>query len=219
MEGVTDQFLAIAGDGSTADVDALTAKAVDLTQLFLDDMYTIYGSGVRLAQIAEIRAGAGDDIVDMTSLRCTYAGKGMKIYGGLGDDTIWAANGKNILFGDGGNDRLVGGTDNDIIAGGSGNDRMHGGGGEDTFCFGADWGSDIVEQLADGTVLLCFAAGSQDGWDSETLTYTDGTNSVRVIGVKNEQISLQFGVSSELPTETFCAAASEKIFEDKGFLA
>ena len=92
---------------------------------------TVDEQQARIAQIDEIRAGLGDDIVDMTSQRFAYVGDGVKVYGGLGNDTIWANNGNNSLFGDAGNDRLVGGSDDDIIIGGAGNDSMHGGGGED----------------------------------------------------------------------------------------
>ena len=78
--------------------------------LFVDDIYTALPGTVaeqqaRIAQIDEIRAGAGDDVVDMTSQRFACVGDGVKIYGGLGNDTIWANNGNNILYGDAGNDR------------------------------------------------------------------------------------------------------------------
>ena len=103
--------------------------------LFVDDIYTALPGTVaeqqaRIAQIDEIRAGLGDDIVDMTSQRFAYVGDGVKIYGGLGNDTIWSNYGNNTLFGDAGNDRIVGGANNDVIIGGIGNDSMHGGGGD-----------------------------------------------------------------------------------------
>ena len=54
--------------------------------LFVDDIYsvlpgTLEEQQARIAQIDEIRAGAGDDIVDMTSQRFAYVGDGVKIYG------------------------------------------------------------------------------------------------------------------------------------------
>ncbi len=200
--------------------------------LFVDDIYTALPGMVaeqqaRIAQIDEIRAGAGDDIVDMTSQRFAYVGNGVKIYGGLGNDTIWANNGENTLFGDAGNDRLVGGADNDVIAGGIGNDSMHGGGGNDTFCFGENWGKDTVEQLANGKITLWFESGSENNWNADTLTYTDGTNSVKVSGISADKITLIFGDDASLRYDELVAAgcfddaASEKIFEDKnkGILA
>ena len=212
FEGSTDTNILVMTDDANGDA------------LFVDDIYTALPGTVaeqqaRIVQIDEIRAGLGDDIVDMTSQRFEYVGDGVKIYGGLGNDTIWANNGENTLFGDAGNDRLVGGADNDVIAGGIGNDSMHGGGGEDIFCFGENWGQDTVEQLVDGKVTLWFESGSASNWNADTLTYTDGANSVTVSGVIN--ITLWFGADTSLPAGCFEDAASEKIFEDKnkGFLA
>ena len=188
---------------------------------------TVDEQEARIAQIDEIRAGLGDDIVDMTSQRFAYVGDGVRIYGGLGNDTIWANNGNNTLFGDAGNDRIVGGANNDVIAGGIGNDSMHGGGGSDIFCFGNNWGVDTVEQLAGGEITLWFESGSENNWNASTLTYTDGTNRVKVFGVSAENITLKFGDDNSLRYDElvksgyFDDAASEKIFEDKnkGMLA
>ena len=195
--------------------------------LFVDDIYTALPGSVaeqqsRIARIGEIRAGAGDDVVDLTSQKFTYVGEGVKVYGGSGNDTIWANKGRNILFGDGGNDRIAGGSNNDVITGGIGNDSMHGGGGDDIFCFGGNWGKDTITQLANGSVTLWFEDGDKTNWNASTLTYTDGTNSVKVTGIAADRISLKFGGdTSDLPSGAFAEAASEKIFEDKdkGMLA
>ncbi len=174
--------------------------------LFLDDIFTAFGKDTaRIAQINEIRTGFGDDIVDMTSQRFAYVGDGVKVYGGLGNDTIWANNGNNTLFGDAGNDRIVGGANNDVIAGGIGNDRMHGGGGSDIFCFGDNWGRDSVEQLAGGSVTLWFEDGSASNWNATTLTYTDGENSVTVSGVSS--VTLKFGADVSLPDGCFAVVS------------
>ena len=182
--------------------------------LFVDDVFTAFGKdAARLSQIDEIRAGAGDDIVDMTSQQFACSGDGVKIYGGNGDDTIWANNGSNTLFGDAGNDRIVGGSGNDVIVGGSGDDLLHGGGGSDIFCFGGNWGNDTVQQLDSSSVTLWFESGSESNWNAATLTYSDGSNSVTVSGVSN--VTLKFGTDASLPDGAFADAASEKIFEDK----
>ena len=188
--------------------------------LFVEDIYTSFGKdAARIAQIDEIRAGLGNDIVDMTSQRFAYVGDGVKVYGGLGNDTIWANNGSNTLFGDAGNDRIVGGSGDDIIIGGIGNDSMHGGGGSDIFCFGGNWGTDTIEQLETGSVTLWFETGSESNWNADTMTYSDGSNSVKVSGV--DTVTLKFGADASLPAGCFADAASEKIFEDKdsGMLA
>ncbi len=195
--------------------------------IFVDDEFTelpeeIKTQQSRIARINEIRCGAGDDIVDMTSQRLVYNGNGLTIRGGNGNDTIWANKGENKLFGDAGNDRIVGASGNDVIVGGIGNDRMHGGGGDDIFTFCDNWGTDTVEHLADGTVTLWFASGDESKWDASSLTYTDGENSVTVKGVTTEQITLKFGddgsdefvVLSGLGA--FLDATSELVFEESG---
>lgn len=200
--------------------------------LFVDDIYTALPESVaepqsRIAKLDEIRAGAGNDVVDMTSQLFEYTGTGLTVRGGLGNDTIWAAKGDNMLFGDAGNDRLVGASGNDVIAGGIGSDRMHGGGGEDLFTFCDEWGADTVEQLAEGSVTLWFASGDASGWNADTLTYRSGNDSVTVKGVSADQVTLKFGddgserFSDLAAAGAFSAFTSEKIFEDrnKGLLA
>ena len=196
--------------------------------IFVDDEYTELPEGIteqqaRIARIDEIRAGAGNDIVDMTSYRIEYTGNGLTVRGGDGDDVIWANKGDNLLFGDDGNDRIVGASGNDVIAGGVGNDRMHGGGGDDIFTFCGNWGTDTVEQLETGTVTLWFAEGSIDNWDEASLTYTDGENSVTVRG--NAPVSLKFGGADEQDAAQFAALSglgafdaftSRRVFEESG---
>ena len=202
--------------------------------LFVDDIYTALPGSLkeqqsRIAQINEIRAGAGNDIVDMTSRLFEYVGDGVTVRGGDGNDTIWAVGSGNYLFGDAGNDRIVGGAGMDFIAGGSGNDSMHGGGGMDVFTFGGNWGKDTVEQLDDeySQVMLWFAEGDHANWNASTLTYTDGSNSVTVKGVSADQIEIYIG--DEFPWDfemmselgIFADATSQNVFEDKnkGMLA
>ena len=214
FEGSTDANLLVLTDDTCGDA------------LFLDDLYSAFPAQqrARLAQIDEIRAGAGDDIVDLTSQRFEYANSGMTVRGGLGNDTVWANSGENRLFGDAGNDRLVGAAGNDTIVGGAGNDSMHGGGGNDTFTFGANWGTDTVEQLAGGEVTLWFTSDIGT-WDEGSLTYSDGTNSVTVSGVTADRVTLKFGAEAGYDAlaslGAFADASSEKIFEDttKGLLA
>ena len=201
--------------------------------LFMDDIYTdlpegLEGNGSRLFRIREILAGGGDDIVDMTSGRFEFTGDIMTIYGGDGDDTIWADKIGSRLFGDEGNDRLVGSSGSDLIIGGSGNDSMHGGGGEDIFTFCANWGADTIEQIEGGTVTLWFASGSEENWDGATLTYADGENRVSVSGVGEDRIALMFGNDGSMrfrqlsSMDAFEGFSSKNIFEeaeDKGAVA
>ncbi|MBO4513785.1 MAG: AIDA repeat-containing protein [Victivallales bacterium] len=193
--------------------------------LFVDDIYSAFPDGMdvqaRFARIDEIRAGAGDDIVDMTSQRFEYIGEGVTVRGGLGNDVIWANNGDNCLYGDAGDDRIVGASGNDIIVGGTGNDVLLGAGGEDIFVFGDEWGQDVVDQLASGKVTLWFSEGDEAKWNAETLTYTDGNNTVQVSGVSSDDILLRFGndgsneYSRLMANGAFSLNSSERVFEDK----
>ena len=233
--GGTNEYTSINGKNKLADIieGSTDANILLMTDddngdaLFVDDIYTALPGSVseqqsRIAQIDEIRAGFGNDIVDMTSQRFEYIGDGLTIRGGAGNDVIWANKGDNWLFGDAGNDRLVGASSNDIIAGGIGNDRMHGGGGDDVFTFCGNWGTDTVEQLATGSVTLWFASGSIENWDKTTLTYTDGDNSVKVSGITVEQVKLMFGddgsdqFASLSGMGAFFDGTTERIFEESG---
>ena len=191
---IRDLFFGSADPGTLFLTDSENGDA-----LFLDDVFTGLPEEIkeeqtaRLFRIQEIYGGAGDDIIDMTSQRFEYTGNKISISGGDGNDVIWANKGTNNLFGDAGDDRIVGASGKDLIVGGIGNDTMHGGGGDDVFTFCDNWGADTVEQLETGTVTLWFASESKGFWDETTLTYTDGENSVTVIGVTPDRITLNFG--------------------------
>ena len=225
----TGESAALAGKNVIADVfngsdDANILVLTDDTNgdaLFVEDVYTSFGKdAARLSQINEIRAGSGDDIVDMTGQRFAYDGSEMTIRGGDGDDVIWAAGGDNDLFGDAGNDRITGSTGFDLIIGGDGNDSMISGGGDDIFAFGENWGRDTVEITDDSEITLWFADGSTDNWDSGNLVYSDGVNSVTVSGTDDSRIVLKFGDDASrdyddmLEIGAFDGASSRKIFEE-----
>lgn len=231
----TLETTALSGKGRIADLyfGSEDANVLFLTDgangdaLFVDDVYTALPGSIaeqqsRIAGIDEIRAGAGDDVVDLTSQRFEYSGGGATVRGGLGDDVIWANEGDNFLFGDSGNDRLVGASGNDVLAGGSGSDSMHGGGGNDLFTFSANFGTDTVEQLPNGEVTLWFASGELSNWDASTLTYADGNGSVTVYGVSAENVSLKFGddgserYAALAALGAFAEFSSENIFERPG---
>ena len=206
--------------GSDSDANILyLSDTANGDALFMDDIYSEFGDAARLSLIREVRAGAGDDVVDMTSERYTAELAGMTVRGGAGNDVLWGAAGGNSLFGDAGNDRIVGNTGDDLIAGGADDDKLAGGGGDDTFAFGGNWGDDVVSQAADGTVTLWFESGSFANWNASTRTYTDGENSVVVSGVALDKITLKFGDDSSAQFDELVAAGAflestaEAVFE------
>ena len=150
-------------------------------------------------------------MVDMTSSRFEYIGGGLTIYGGDGDDTIWANGNSNTLFGDAGNDRIVGGAGDDTIIGGAGNDQLHGGGGNDTFIFGANWGVDVVNQLNDGSTITLWFENNDGVWNEEKRTYTSGNN--KVIVQSNAEVIILYGNLESAPAGAIAEAASKNILE------
>ena len=183
--------------------------------LFLDDIYSAFPGEqqARLSALEDIRCGAGDDIVDLTSQRFSFTQEVLEIHGGSGNDTLWGTAGSCRLFGDGGNDRLTGGSGNDFISGGSGDDSLHGGGGDDVFFFCENWGSDTVEQLSGASVTLWFSSDSGT-WDAENKTYTSGENGENIVTVAGtDNISLRFGDTQSAVCGAFAPESSGSIFE------
>jgi len=194
---------------------------------FLDDQYTdlpqdLTEQRARVVQIHEIRSGKGDDLIDLSSEVFTDSASAMIIRGGSGNDIIWAGDGEYLLFGDEGEDCLAGSSGHDVIAGGSGNDTLLGGGGNDTFCFCENWGIDTVTQSQGGSVVLWFASGSSDKWNADTMTYSDGTNSVFVSGVSADCVFLIFGNDESEDYARFAALGAfdsfttDAVFEEEG---
>jgi len=111
--------------------------------LFLDDRYSPNPDGYNTARISNveiIKAGAGDDIIDLTSKQFSYGD--VSLYGEEGNDVLWGNAGNDSIFGGIGNDHLDGASGNDLLDGGAGDDKMYGWSGDDTFIVGE--GSDII---------------------------------------------------------------------------
>ncbi len=127
---------------------------------FLDDVLSTFNSAVgtapvsRINDIERILAGAGDDILDMTSTRFSNGGSGIELHGQDGNDTLWGTTEDDYLFGGDGNDVLEGGGGNDILTGGSGADEFHffspGASLQEITDFNSGEGDTIVLHLASG---------------------------------------------------------------------
>ena len=213
------------GSNSDANILYLTDSA-NGDALFMDDVYSEFGSGARLNLIREIRAGAGSDVVDMTSGRYSADLTGMTVRGGSGNDVLWGANGGNMLFGDEGDDRITGGSGADIIAGGSGNDILNGGGGADLFAFGENWGDDVVSQVGGGSIELWFAedksqitAAELDG--DVIFRNAIGTSTVTVKNAALADLKVHFGSDQSacftglVAAGAFLAGTTDSVFENE----
>jgi Ca2+-binding RTX toxin-like protein len=106
-------------------------------------------SGARISGIEIIDAGAGNDVVDLTSRLYDYGD--VTILGGSGNDYLWSSAGNDMLYGGEGNDDLFGGAGNDTLYGDDGNDVIKGAQGNDTIDGGAgndklfgDDGDDVI---------------------------------------------------------------------------
>jgi len=145
--------------------------------LFIDDVYsehysllaltsTIQGinSTSRIINLESIHAGAGDDIVDLTSGNFILT-QGVSINGGSGDDVLWASNG---------NDTIDGGDGNYIIFGGYGIDTLTGGNGSDIFQFTASSGVGVVSDfdLTNDSIQLYYR--SSDNHINSDLNLNNG---------------------------------------------
>ena len=229
---LTGETAAIAGknrirdtfSGSSSDANILyLTDSANGDALFLDDMYSEFGSAARLSLIREIRSGAGDDVIDMSSGHYSNSGlAGMTVRGGSGDDVLWGADGGNMLFGDDGDDRISGGSGNDIIAGGSGNDVLNGGGGSDLFTFGENWGDDVVSQIVGGSIALWFAEDESAITSVEldgNVIFRSGTSSVTVKDSVLADLDVHFGDDQSASftglaaAGAFLGSTTESVFE------
>jgi Ca2+-binding RTX toxin-like protein len=128
-------------------------------------------SGARIRNIERIEAGAGNDVVDLTSKRYAYGD--VTIDGGSGNDVLWSGAGNDVVLGGSGKDRLDGGAGNDYLNGGSGADAMNGGQGNDLLQGGS--GDDSLKDTA-GNGLMDGGTGNDK--------ITSGTGNALLIGGK-----------------------------------
>lgn len=137
--------------------------------------------GPRVRGIERIEAGAGNDVVDLTSKRYAYGD--VTIDGGAGNDVLWSSSGNDVLLGGSGDDKMDGGAGNDYLDGATGNDVLNGGKGVDLLQGGA--GNDKLTDMS-GNGLLDGGAGND--------TLTNGSGNTLMIGGKgNDKLVLGGG--------------------------
>ena len=168
------------------------SKFYDSLTLSVDDFGN--QSSARIEGIEEINGGAGDDVIDLTSVDYSLVGENLTVYGEVGNDIIWGSDA---------NDTIYGGDDDDIIFGGAGANILNGGTGADTFQFTLSSQNDIIEDFnADEGDILEFYNSQGNILDIDSISVNDSGN-LFTIAAGSEVISIQFlgsGISAEVLT-------------------
>ena len=168
------------------------SKFYDSLTLSVDDFGN--QSSARIEGIEEINGGAGDDVIDLTSVDYSLVGENLTVYGEVGNDIIWGSDA---------NDTIYGGDDDDIIFGGAGANILNGGTGADTFQFTLSSQNDIIEDFnADEGDILEFYNSQGNIFDIDSISVNDSGN-LFTIAAGSEVISIQFlgsGISAEVLT-------------------
>ena len=154
VDGVsgTDTVLVV---GSTTFNSGVAFSNIDVLSIAAGQDATI--STAQLATLPTVSGGAGSTLtVNVTSggtytlpSSPGYAGVGVRVVGGAGNESITGWSGNESLVGQGGDDTLFGSTGNDTLSGGSGADSLAGGPGSDVFIY-ATPGEPSVGDVVDG---------------------------------------------------------------------
>ena len=164
-------------------VDTLVGTSSADAILLDDTRSSAQQSGPRLVGIEIINAGAGDDVVDLTSSRYTYGD--VTVDGGTGNDVIWTNEGNDTLLGGAGNDRMDGGAGKDYLFGGSGDDVMAGGNMEDILQGGS--GNDSLSDISPT------AGGLMDGGAGNDMLEASTGRTMFIGGTGDDTIQLGGG--------------------------
>ena len=177
LDGKTNYSSMIDGE---ADADTIILMDADNGDaFFLHDAYSDMHQDVstvadhegmqtaaRVISVETIRAGTGEDIVDLTSDIFDMAGTNITLKGEAGNDVLWAAEG---------NDTLEGGLGDDTLFGGEGNDTLSGGDGADIFEFVSSSAAqtDVITDYTTSDTLKFYL---KDGESQLTVSnYNSGT--------------------------------------------
>jgi len=187
LEGLNCFSDVIDGGG---DIDILNLTSGN-DAFFIDDVYSAHHSSLtltsttqgidstaRIVNVEEINAGAGNDIIDLTSTNFVLA-EAVVINGEAGNDTLWGSNG---------DDTIDGGTGNDSIFGGTGSDTLTGGTGADIFQFTATSGSDDILDfdITQDSIQLYYRAG--DDHTNADLSLSNGVLTWDVDSTSNDVV-------------------------------
>jgi trimeric autotransporter adhesin len=167
-------------DGGTGTDALYGTSGWDL--ITLDDV----NGKARIVGIEAIFAGAGQDVVNLTSTQNSYSN--IYVSGGEGNDILWTNQGLDILQGGSGQDRLDSGAGKGLLDGGLGDDSMRGGDSSDFF-IGGKGGDNIV--TGNGQDVIAFNLG--DGVD--TISSSAGADNTLSLGGNTNYANLSLGKS------------------------
>lgn len=173
-----NRFDAVSNGGDGIDSVSLTSSN---DALFADDAFSQLNSQAaaeisRLVAIDSIDAGAGDDLVDLTTTKFSLAG--LTVLGGLGNDTLWGGSGA---------DSINGGEGLDVLLGAAGNDTLTGGLGNDVFLFAANSGQDTISDFANGDKVKLLggtASGASVSYSGSDTVLAWGGIQVTLTGIQ-----------------------------------
>lgn len=169
----------------SSEADALFLSG---TQINFSDYGALgYQSNNLLLNIEEIRAGAGNDIVDLTRSQPLEHETHFSIYGEEGDDTLWGFEG---------DDYLSGGEGNDVLLGGAGADTLSGGAGADTFIFTVTSSRTLITDYdpLEGDELHFFST-REGKFDLSSLIVTEDYASISVTDAFGETSTMWVNLS------------------------
>ena len=120
----------------------------------------------RALNLETIKAGDGNDIIDLTSPTFDMGGIALTLEGEDGDDILWAAEG---------DDTLSGGAGNDVLFGGEGNDTLIGGADADVFEFvsSTNTQTDTISDYSSDDKLKFYLASGQSELDQSNISGGD----------------------------------------------
>ncbi|MFP5078422.1 calcium-binding protein [Rhizobium sp. YIM 134829] len=145
----------------------------------------------------------GNDIIATASFLGTASSGKSSVYGGDGEDRIYA-NGKDLVYGGDDADHIVGNAADQLLSGDTGNDVIAGGGGNDKI-----WGGD-------GLDILTGDAGKDVFYFDWTLSAETNVDTITDYQVKDDAISLDktvfsaLGSGSKLKSAQFIAGSDGK---------
>ena len=166
-----NQFNDVIYGGGDVDTIILTDGS---DAFFLDNIYTAHHSSLtllstvrgtdstaRVEDVEVIYAGAGNDIIDLTSDNFNLI-DAISVNGEEGDDILWGSTGV---------DTINGGAGNDVINGGVGSDILTGGSGADEFQFTASSAADIITDfnITEDSIKLYYRAEDKHTYDDISI--------------------------------------------------